>query len=110
MKKETGLNKYGIIGVILSVLSMIYLFHELYLKNQQEFYVALISIVLISGLISLFGYILCVSSKKKMQEKYEIGDKVRYSHSNPIGEIIEDGDTYVIVKTKLSKHLVTKID
>jgi hypothetical protein len=34
---------------------------------------------------------------------------VQYTHSNPIGEVIEDGDTYVIVKTKINKHLVTRI-
>jgi len=98
-----------LLGVILSVVSMVYLYHAQYLRNPHEFYVMLLGIILISGLITLFTYILWESSQKKMKVKYNIGDKVRYTHSNPIGEVIEDGDTYVIVKTRLSKHLVTKI-
>jgi Na+/citrate or Na+/malate symporter len=101
--------KTALFAILISIISICYLYYDLYLNSTTDFLAALISIIIISTLLFVVYYFLVKSIEKKSKEKYNIGDLVRYTHNNPIGEIVEDGDTYVIVKTKINKHLVTRI-
>ena len=103
-------NKTALFAILISIIiSICYLYYDLYLNSITDFFVALINIIIISTLLFVVYYFLFKLIEKKCKEKYNISDLVHYTHNNTIGEVIEDGDTYVIIKTKINKHLVTRI-
>jgi len=89
---------------------ILYLYYHLYITKPHIFYQALFTTLILVVIFGVLIYFLGKNIKKKAKIKYNVGDKVKFSHTSPTGEIIEDDGLSVYIKTKIGKHLVTKID